>query len=150
GLVYATLSPDGKWLYAGGQDSAVPVNVALTPPRPQPAIAVGGSGGDNQIAFSPDGSTAWVTSPGGGTVSPIDVATQAIGAPIPTGLGASGVVVSPDGKTLWVANGNADTSNPVDTVSQLSISGSGTTATATKVKDVAIGTGDPDSLAITR
>jgi DNA-binding beta-propeller fold protein YncE len=101
-VLYEAISPDGKWVYASGGSVVVPINVADTPPRPQPQITVPGdySTGDNEVAFSPDGSTAWVTSPSTGEVYPIDVATRTLGAGIPTGAGAGGVVVSPDGKTL--------------------------------------------------
>ena len=51
----------------------------------------------------------------GGTVSPVDLATETSAAPIPVGRHPSAMVASPDGKTLFVANTNDDSVSAIDT-----------------------------------
>lgn len=69
------------------------------------------------FTFSPDESTLYVSNELGGTVSVIDVATNAVDATIPeTSLGSSpnGMAVTPDGATLYVTNLNSDDVSVID------------------------------------
>ncbi|NYF09841.1 YVTN family beta-propeller protein [Leifsonia sp. AK011] len=64
-------------------------------------IAVGE--GSQMVAFSPDGSTAYVTNRDSNSVSVIDVATSAETDEIPVGTEPKGLAISPDGSEVWVA-----------------------------------------------
>lgn len=57
------------------------------------------------IAFAPDGKRAYVANAGDNTVTPINVATGAAGAPIPAPQAANAfdIVFTPDGRTAYVA-----------------------------------------------
>jgi YVTN family beta-propeller protein/VCBS repeat-containing protein len=85
-------------------------------------IPVGGS--PTWVAFSPDGSFAYVPNYGSGTVSVIDTATHTIidadpvapgGDPIAVGSGPYGVAFSPDGSVAYVTNAISDTVSVIDT-----------------------------------
>ncbi|EEN86133.1 putative Ig domain protein, partial [Rhodococcus erythropolis SK121] len=57
------------------------------------------------VAFTPDGSRAYVTSQDASTVSVIDVATNAVvGDPIAVGTNPVAVAITPDGSRVYVAN----------------------------------------------
>src|SRR5580704_9144727 len=58
--------------------------------------------------------TAYVINNFGNTVTPIDVATNAPGTPIPAGASPRGVAVTPDGKTAYVTNRADNTVIPID------------------------------------
>jgi len=59
------------------------------------------------VAFSPDGTTAYV-SDNGGTITPVDVATDTPGPAIPTtGTGLESVTFSPDGTRAYVPGNGA-------------------------------------------
>lgn len=130
-LYYGAVSPDGTHVYLAGGGTVLPIDVTTSPPTVGSAISVPNTG---EVAFSPDGKTAWVaTGPGGSAtgVVPIDVATGTVGTLIPTGNGAFGVAVSPDGRTIWV-------SNPTDgSVSEID------SATRTVIRTVTISAGQP-------
>jgi YVTN family beta-propeller protein len=65
-------------------------------------VAVPTSG--QQIAIVPDGSRAYMTSPGGNSVVPINIPAQAAEPAIAVGLNPFGVVSSPDGGRIFVTN----------------------------------------------
>jgi hypothetical protein len=65
---------------------------------------------------------------GGGTVTPIDLATNTAGTPITVGTSPEGLAITPDGKTAWVT----DTGSGVDTITPLDLA-SGNARTATHV-----------------
>ena len=56
------------------------------------------------MAVSPDGTRAYVTNLGSGTVSVIDTDTNTVIATITVGSGPAGVAVSPDGTRAYVTN----------------------------------------------
>ena len=56
------------------------------------------------VAVSPDGSRAYVTNYGSGTVSVINTANNTVGSPITVGSFPVGVAVSPDGSRAYVTN----------------------------------------------
>src|SRR5262249_27875575 len=68
------------------------------------------SGGATAMAPS----TAFVTSYGDNTVTPIDLATMTPGAPIPLGTNPLEVAITPDGKTALVTIRGDNTVTPVD------------------------------------
>src|SRR5438105_8463134 len=71
-----------------------------------------------------------------GTVTPINTATNAVGAPISVGASPAGVAITPDGKTAYVANSGSNTVTPI------------TLATNTAGSAIAVGSG-PAWVAIT-
>jgi YVTN family beta-propeller protein len=58
--------------------------------------------------------TAYVTNFSSGTVTPIDLATNIPGSPIPAGFHPSGIAVTPDAKTAYVTNQDSGTVTPID------------------------------------
>jgi YVTN family beta-propeller protein len=77
---------------AGGVTSTIPVG---TYPR--------------GVAFTPDGSTAYVTNAGSDTVSVIAVASGTVTSTIPVGSFPVGVAFTPDGSTAYVADSGSNT-----------------------------------------
>jgi YVTN family beta-propeller protein len=110
-LFGVAVSPDGSKAYA--LDDTNPgavwvVDVATDTVNPTP-ITVGNS--PHGLAFSPDGTTAYVTNFQDGTVSVIDVATDAVSStitlPVPAMSTPSfpwGVAVSPDGSKVYATD----------------------------------------------
>ena len=66
------------------------------------------------VAFSPDGSTAYVINETDDTVSVIDVATGTTGTPITVGNSPRAVAFSPDGSTAYVTNVADNTVSVID------------------------------------
>ena len=71
------------------------------------------------VAVTPNGKTAFVTNPVGGSVSTIDVKTR-IKHPtdIPVGANPYGVAVTPDGKTAFVTNNGSSSVSTIDVKSR--------------------------------
>ena len=65
-----------------------------------------------EAATSPE-PTAYVTNLGSNDVTPIAVATNTPGAPIPVGDGPYGVAITPDGATAYIADHLDDTVTPI-------------------------------------
>ena len=108
------ISPNGKTAYGTSllpSDMIIPINLATgTAGKP---IRVPGGG---QIAFTPDGKTAYVLHPvyrGFSTLTPINTATNTPGRPIRVGAGADQIAFTPDGRTAYVAG--MGTVTPVST-----------------------------------
>lgn len=84
-------------------------------------FAVGNNGPD-ELFYSRDGATLWVTEPGvgnlPGVVLPVDVASHAVGSPITVGQGVAGSAMSPDGHLLLVSNSIDGTVSVVNLVSR--------------------------------
>ena len=85
------IAPDGTFAYIAiaGQtidnqsiDFVVPMDLTVTPGKVGPAIALASGTQPHWIAFTPDGATAYVVGNGNSTLTPITVATGAIGTPI--------------------------------------------------------------------
>ena len=99
------VDPNGKVAYVTGAllDKVVPINLATG--------TAGGpinAGTTGSIAFSPDGTAAYMVNANAdnGTVTPIDTATNTPAKPIPVGPSPGDIVITPDGKTLYVSTGN--------------------------------------------
>ena len=65
-----------------------------------PSIPVPGFAFDAVIA--PDGAHAYVSGFYGNTVTPIDLATQTPGVPIPSEPNPAGLAINPEGSSLYV------------------------------------------------
>jgi DNA-binding beta-propeller fold protein YncE len=122
---WIAITPDGKTVYVStengcrgeGQDCTItvtPISTATnTPGKP---IHVGSGPlavGVGQIAITPDGKTAYVTT--GPGLTPISTATDTPGKPIKVSAPSSGrqIVFTPDGKTVYVTTGSGVT--PIST-----------------------------------
>ena len=91
------------------------------------------------IAFTPDGSTAFVAVFGTNSVVVVDVATDAVvGTPITVGSGPSDIVVTSDGSRAYVTNTNSSPGS----VSAIDV------ATRTSVGTITVGT-TPEGIAVT-
>ena len=82
--------------------------------------------GDNPfgVAFSPDGTKAYVANYNANTVSVINTTTNTVTATITVGVQPSGVAVSPDGTTAYVTNSDYDTVSVIDLRANASASAS--------------------------
>jgi YVTN family beta-propeller protein len=86
------ISPNGKLAYiaiAGTKadnvtsiDAVVPFDLTVTPGTAGAAINLAAGAQPHWIAFTPDGTTAYIVGNGNSTVTPITVATNALGKPI--------------------------------------------------------------------
>jgi YVTN family beta-propeller protein len=113
------VSPDGTRLYVSN-DAVGPVtgsvsviNVATL--AVIDTIPVGHL--PRAIAFTPDGSVAYVTNRQDGTVTPIETRSDTTGNPIAVDAGPLALAISDDGATVYVANGNSSTVSVIDTAS---------------------------------
>jgi YVTN family beta-propeller protein len=102
---------------------------------PETPIPVGGDPTD--IAITPDGTTAYVSTDANESVTAIDTATNTAGTPIPL-RGADAIAITPDGTTAYVTNiqGPNYSVTPIDL------------ATNTAGTPILVG-GEPDAIAIT-
>lgn len=112
------------------------------------------------IAFTPDGSKAYVTEVGDGTVSVIDTASRTVKTTIPVttpgGLSVRGVVVSPDGLYAYVSDEadsvvvQIDTSTDTKTSTTLSVAAPGPYGLAFSPDGGELWTGGPGGNGVTR
>ena len=153
GPVWIAFTPDGKTAYVTSESpmlsnsqnaraTVTPISTATG--MPGTPIPVGGSGdfyfGQGQIAFTPDGKTAYVGSESG-TVIPISTATGTPGKPIHVVGGyPNQIVITPDGKTAYVLTTPMSGQNTVIPIS---------TATNTPGKPIEVARGAPLAMAIT-
>ena len=112
-------SPDGTQVYVGnafatpGADTVSVIDTA-TNTLAAPDITVGDF--PTAIAFTPDGSRAYVANQIDGTVSVIDTATSSVvGGPIAVGTDPAGIAVTPDGTRVLVTNLSDNDVSVIDT-----------------------------------
>jgi len=88
------------------------------------AVAVG-LNSPNELFYSPDGTTVWVTEGGvgnlPGVVIPVDIRTHAVGKAIPVGHGPAGSAMSSDGHLLLVTNSIDRSVSVVDLVARAAV-----------------------------
>jgi YVTN family beta-propeller protein len=121
---------------AGAQAYFVPFNLATG--------AVGASTEGDGVAFAPGGTTGYVADNGEepgipGTVTPINLATNTLGAPITVGDFPTGIVFTPGGTTAYVLNRGFDGPGSVTPIN---------TATNTAGPPIPVGT-NPGQIVIT-
>ncbi len=75
---------------------------------------ISGLKGPLGIAISPSGTTAYVTDFNAGAVTPINLRTNAPGAPIRVGAGPAAIAITPNGATAYVTDFNANTITPIN------------------------------------
>ncbi|MDH5631568.1 MAG: beta-propeller fold lactonase family protein [Gammaproteobacteria bacterium] len=69
----------------------------------------------HMVAVSPDGSHAYVSSIGSGSVTVFALSSGKRVKVLATGKGAEGIAVTPDGRELWVSNRGEDSISVIDT-----------------------------------
>jgi DNA-binding beta-propeller fold protein YncE len=99
------ITPDGKTVYVGTIGTVIPISTATGTPGTPTRIGTGVPA--EEIVFTPDGKTAYVTNEEGptGRVVPISTATGTPGKPILIGVGST-VAITSDGKTVYAAAQN--------------------------------------------
>jgi YVTN family beta-propeller protein len=65
-------------------------------------------------AAAPSAATAYIANYSSGTVTPINLATNTPGKPIPVGGSPAAIAITPDGKTAYVANSSSGTVTPIN------------------------------------
>src|SRR3954452_8791086 len=96
----ALATPPTKYVgYVAGFNSSAVRPVDLSGPTLKPTIAVPASPYRGPLA--PDGQTVWLASVSG-AITPIDVATNPAGPPIPGGGGPASIALAHDGTTAYV------------------------------------------------
>jgi YVTN family beta-propeller protein len=118
------ISPDGSTAYvadlgAGGEE-VVPVNLHTGKPQ-KPFNVVPNIG---EIAITPNGTTAYMASSTNDVVVPVNLATRAIGKPIPIGPPGTpempgpdapwAIAITPDGDTAYVTDVGTNTVTPIN------------------------------------
>jgi DNA-binding beta-propeller fold protein YncE len=116
------ITPDGKTLYLSTDNLTGLIPYATATSTLGKLIKIPGAGMGNMV-FTPDGSTAYISSPGlkpgtgtctrPGRVTPISTATNTPGPPIRVGCLDYNLAISHDGQTVWVGGG--DTVTPIST-----------------------------------
>ena len=106
------ITPDGRTVYVS-QDGEVPpsgvFSINLSTEQVGPNIGIFEGAAAEPLAITPDGRTVYIAS-GVGTVTPIDLSSQSVGASIhvvPAGELVAGMAISPNGGTL-VVDGDPD------------------------------------------
>ena len=106
------LTPDQSQIWVAHSDPNFFVNRIQTDGSDgaQPPLTNLGSGsGPKAIAFTPDGSRAYVASVNGAGVFPIDTATGVASAAIPLPDSARSIAITPDGSRAFVPSAPATT-----------------------------------------
>lgn len=103
------IAPDGETAYVTTGDGAlttpdalVPIDVATDTAGTPIPLGTGGSAAG--VAITPDGGTAFVAEELQGVVTPVDLVTRIVGAPIPVPAHPLGLVLTPDGSRLFVTH----------------------------------------------
>ena len=120
---FIAIAPDGRKAYVTdpSDGKVFPIDLTTTPATVGAAIVVGGN--PEGVAFSPDGSRAYVAENAGSSgtpeVLPITVATDAVGTAITTGLGPHPfwIAITPDGTKAYVGDAGSGTTGKVYPVS---------------------------------
>src|ERR1035437_7799542 len=90
----------GAWMTACGSSTA-----------PVPGVPHGAT---TSGPGAPHGATAYVTNYDDGTVTPINLATNTAGTPIPVRVDVGAIAITPNGNTAYVTNGGDNTVTPIN------------------------------------
>ena len=107
-LVQFAVSPDGRWMVAGGQLSGELLVFDLTGDRPAVVETIDVGGQPWHPSFTPDGATVWVPNQTANTVVVVRTDTWEVADVIthPALVEPHGSAVSPNGKTVYVSGRN--------------------------------------------
>jgi outer membrane autotransporter protein len=108
-----TVTPDGKTVYFSASGNSISVINTTTNAVTQTITLPPGTDSFG-MSVTPDGKTLYVASPLSAVITPIDVATHAVGTPIPVGPKPLGVAITPDGRTVIVANADGASVTLID------------------------------------
>jgi YVTN family beta-propeller protein len=96
------ITPDGSTAYVDDLGSSVtPINLATD--QDEPAISVSTTTSFSDIAITPNGASAYVTNNTTDAVTPINLTTATLGAPIVVPDQPLGIAITPNGATAYVA-----------------------------------------------
>jgi YVTN family beta-propeller protein len=109
--VGVAISPDGKTIYVGDELAGLAAINAAT--RQVKYIPTGHNTGD--VAVSPDGETAWLTTAAGEVLPVIDLLTGTVIEEVPNSGEPSEIAFTPDGKSAYVLDGFSDGIRVFDT-----------------------------------
>ena len=115
-LVQFAVSPDGRWMVAGGQMTGDLLIFDLSGDVPQVVRSVPVGGQPWHPTFTPDGASVWVPNQTGNSVTVVETAGWTVSDVIshPALIEPHGSAVSPDGRTVYVSGRNvAGTYRPV-------------------------------------
>ncbi len=132
------ITPDGTKAYVALFSS--PNNIAVINIANNIATTVSGFNQPVAVAITPDGKTAYIANQGTspGFVTPVTIATNALGAPITVGVDPLVIAITPDGTKAYVSNNGDGTVSVIDV------------ATNTVVATITLGAGTtPNGIAIT-
>ncbi len=107
-LVQFALSPDGKWMVAGGQMTGDLLVFDLSRREPELVNTVAVGGQPWHPTFSQDGKTVWVPNQSANTVTVVDTEHWVVADVIshPALTEPHGSAISPDGRTIYVSGRN--------------------------------------------
>ena len=109
------ITPDGRkaLVTSAGTNTIAVIDLTQSPLVPA-YVSVGATTAG--VAITPDGTKAYVTNPDSSTVTPIILATNIPGTPIPVGHGPQGIAITPDGTKAYVCNSIDGTVTPISLV----------------------------------
>ncbi len=96
------VTTNGKWVWVACDGNKRLWGIKVSKEKAKVSIKVGN--GDHQVVVTPDGSTAYVSSPNNNKVFPVNLTTHAVGTGIPVN-DAWGLAMSPDGKYVIAGDG---------------------------------------------
>ena len=107
-LVQFAVSPDGRWMVAGGQLSGELLVFDLSGDAPNIVHRVEVGGQPWHPTFSPDGATVWVPNQSANTVTVVRTDTWEVTDVIehPALIEPHGSAISPDGETVYISSRN--------------------------------------------
>jgi YVTN family beta-propeller protein len=107
-LVQFSVSPDGRWLVAGGQMSGELLVWDIDGPEPELETTVRLGGQPWHPTFTPDGSEVWVPNLTENSVTVVETGTWSVAATVahPALVEPHGSAVSHDGRTMFVTGRN--------------------------------------------
>ncbi len=117
------LAPDGKMLYAPGQNShgrttVTRIDVTSSGLSPAWTTVVDPEGGGISMALSKDGSTLYVAPRLHSSITPLSTSTGSAGTPIPVHIKASQLTIAGSGRYLIATPGDPATVAVIDTATQ--------------------------------
>ena len=116
-LVFVLAAADGAWGVPVSATSTGGTDLTTSEAVLRPAMPTGSGVGveaRDRLLLAASGATAYVANSQDDTVTPIDVATNTAGTPIPVGDRPRGVAATPDGTTVYVTNEGDGTVTPID------------------------------------
>lgn len=102
------ITPDGSRVFVADGSGSVISTTTNT------VVGHTGVGGTFGVAFSPDGTRAYITNDLANTVEVVDTATDAVIDNIPVGAFPLRVALTPDGSRIYVTNQNSDWVSVID------------------------------------